>query len=94
MLKIMDNDIYRSSVKVGSFDTRHIWAHDGKKLGYFEDRYVYATDGRKLAWIEGNYLDSGSGSSTRISLDKVNESIVGGLLPEIGRCAIYVLVGA
>ncbi len=93
MLKIRGNDIFRNAEKVGYFDNNDIKARDGRKLGYFDSKYVYAIDGRRLAWIEGNYLDSGSGSNTRVSLDKVNENIVGGLLPIMGKCAIFVLIG-
>jgi len=93
MLKITNNDIYRNGQKVGYFTERYIMSRDGSKLGYFDSKYVYGMDGRRLAWLEGNYLDSGSGSATRVSLSDVNERIIGGLLPIMGKCAIYVLIG-
>ena len=93
MLKIIGNDICRRGQKVGYFDDNDIKGSNGRKLGYFDSRYVYSVDGRRLAWIEGNYLDSGSGNNSRVSLDIVNAKIVGGLLPIMGKCAIYVLIG-
>ena len=90
MVKLIGNDILRSGEKIGWVEGNRIRAHDGKLLGYFEDRYVYSEDNRKLAYMEGNRLCSGN---TNISLEKVNEAIEGGLLPEVGKCAIYVLLG-
>lgn len=92
MIKIEGNDIWRNGQKVGWIDSNHIRAHDGVKLGYFEGNYVHSNDGEKIAYIDGAYLHQESGG-TKVSLDKVNEEIVGGLLPEIGKCAIYVLIG-
>ena len=94
MLKIIGNDICRSGRKIGYFTDRYIISSDGTKLGYFDNKYVYSMNGRKLAWIEGGYLDTGSGSGSRVPLAKVSKSIVGGVLPLMGNCAIYVLIGA
>jgi hypothetical protein len=95
MLKIKGNDIYRSSEKVGYIEEHRILSHAGKKLGYFDGTHIYGNDGDKVGYISGNYLYSeGDGSSERVSLDEVNENIVGGLLPQIGKCAVYMLIGA
>ena len=67
---------------------------DGKKLGYFQDRFVYDMDAHKIAYIEGDYLVSeGSGSEARLNLEKVAEEVQGGVLSELGKCAVYVLLG-
>jgi len=51
-------------------------------------------DGRKIAYIEEDYLISeGSGTEAKIRLDQVAENVQGGVLPEIGKCAVYVLLG-
>ena len=96
MIKIEGKDIWRGGEKIGWTEGNHVWDHAGKKIGYFEDRYVYGADGRKLAYIEGDYLVSygGSGSEARIPLDKVAENMEGGVLPELGKCAVYVLLGS
>jgi len=92
MVKIVGNDIWRSGEKIGFIDGDHIRTHDGHRIGYFEGNYVYNQDGNKTAEIENGYLVS-YGGNARIPLDKVNESIEGGVLPEIGKCAVYVLLG-
>lgn len=95
MLKIRGNDIVRGTDKVGYFEEHRIFSHAGKKLGYFDGNHIYSADGDRIGYVEGNYLYSdGSGNSERISLDKVNTSIVGGLLPQVGKCAVYMLIGA
>ncbi len=94
MLKITGNDIWRSGQRVGWVEGNYVRAHDGKKLGYFEGNFIYGMDGHKLAYVEGDYLRSESSSTTKISIDKVNESIEGGMLPVIGKCAVYMLIGA
>jgi len=93
MLKIIDNDIMRSGQKVGWIEGNDIRARDGRKLGYFVGNFVYGAEGHKQAYIEGNYLHSESSSTTKVSLDKINESVEGGMLPEIGKCAVYMLIG-
>lgn len=95
MVKIIGNDIWRGGQKIGYIDgNSRVFAHDGKKLGYFQDKYVYNQEGVRTAYIEEDHLVSYGGSSNaRIPLDKVNESIEGGVLPEIGKCAVYVLLG-
>jgi hypothetical protein len=92
MIKIVGNDIWRGGEKVGFIDGNYIRAHDSRKLGYFEDRFVYSEEGHKLAYVEGDHLFSEGGSAT-VPLERVNEEIVGGVLPEIGKCAVYVLLG-
>ena len=94
MIKIDGNEIYRNYDKVGSVSGNYIYDRDGDKIGYFEENYIYDRDGNKQAYIEGAYLLSYSGGSLRVSLDKINESIEGGVVSEIGKCAIYVLLGS
>ncbi len=92
MVKIVGNDVWRNGEKIGFIDGTHVRTHDGKRIGYFEGNYVYNEDGDRTAYIEEDHLVS-YGGGARIPLDKVNESIEGGVLPEIGKCAIYVLLG-
>jgi hypothetical protein len=94
MVKILGNDIWRGGEKIGWIDGDHIRDRDGKKLGYFEDKYVYNLDGRKIAYIEEDHLVSvGSGNEAKVDLDKVAEEVQGGVLSELGKCAVYVLLG-
>ena len=93
MLKILGNDIWRGGEKIGFIESNHVRDHNNKKLGFFEGKFVYDEDGHKIAYIEGDHLFSSTGGNARVQLEEVNEKIVGGVLPEIGKCAIYVLLG-
>ena len=93
MVKIIGHDIWRGGQKIGWIDGDRIRTHDDKKLGYFEGNYVYSEEGHKLAYMEGDHLISYGGNS-KIPLEKVSEAIEGGVLPLIGKCAVYVLLGS
>ena len=94
MVKIIGNEIWRSGEKIGWVEDDHIRDRAGKRLGYFRDRFVYDMDDHKIAYIEQDYLISqGSGSEAKIRLNEVAENIEGGVLSEIGKCAVYVLLG-
>ena len=83
----------RNGQKVGWIETYRIFNHDGKKLGYFDGDSVHGADGRKIGYINGSYLYDESGSSAKVSLDKINDSVEGGMLTEIGKCAVFMLIG-
>ncbi len=90
MIKLSGNEIYRNGQEAGWIEGNHIIAHGDRKLGYFEGNSVFSIEGHKLAYMEGNNLYVGS---AEVSLDKINKNIIGGSVSEIGRCAIYVLIG-
>lgn len=89
---MIGNDITRDGQKVDWIEGNDIRAHDGQKLGYFSSNDVYDVGGHKLAYIEGDYLHS-EGSSAKVSLDKINGSVTGGMLSEIGKCAVFMFIG-
>jgi hypothetical protein len=93
MVKIDGNNVYRGAEKIGFISGNYIYDQDGDKVGYFEDNYVYDREGNRQAYIQEDYLESYSGSSSKVSLDKINESVEGGVLSEIGKCAVYLLLG-
>jgi len=94
MVKILGNDVWRAGQKIGWVEGYFVKDRDGKKIGYFRDRFVYDVNDRKIAYIEGDYLISqGSGSEAKINLDKVAENVEGGVLSELAKCAVYVLLG-
>ena len=93
MIEIKGIDIWRGGQKIGWLDGYHIRAHDNKRLGYFESNYIYGENGHKLAYVAGDYLYSEGGNNNRIPLEKVNEEITGGVMDEIAKCAIYILLG-
>jgi hypothetical protein len=94
MVKIIGNDVWRGGEKVGWIEGNYVKDRDDKRLGYFRDRFVYDMSDHKIAYIEQDYLISeGSGSEAKIRLDQVAENVEGGVLPEIGKCAVYVLLG-
>ena len=91
MVKIINNDILRDDRKIGYLNGNQVWSHDGKKLGFFEDNHIYDHDARKVAYIEGEFLyDEGGNKKARI--EEVMESVEG-ILSDLGRCAIYILLG-
>ncbi|MDE2001794.1 MAG: hypothetical protein KGI60_04505 [Patescibacteria group bacterium] len=91
MIKVIGHDLWRGGQKIGWAEENHVFAHDGKKLGYFSENHVFDVTGRKLAYVEGDHLYADG--SSRVSLETINENIVGGVLPEMAKCAIYVLLG-
>jgi hypothetical protein len=91
MLKIIHNDILRNDEKIGYLDGNQVWSHEGKKLGFFEDGHVYDYDAKKIAYLEGEFL-YGEDGSRKARLEEVTESIEG-VLPDLAKCAIYVLLG-
>jgi hypothetical protein len=93
MLKLIGNDIWRGENKIGYVEGHHIIDHNGKKLGYFTDHHVWNMNDDKIAYIEEDHLFTESGKS-KILLENVAETIEGGVLPIIGKCAIYILLGA
>ena len=94
MVKLIGNDVWRASEKIGWIEGNYVRDRDGKRLGYFQDQYVYDANARKIAFIEGDYLVSeGSGSEAKIRLNQIAEEVQGGVLSEIGKCAVYMLLG-
>ena len=91
MLKLLGNDIYRESEKIGWIEGDHIFAHDGKKLGYFDTKYIYSVDADRIAYIEGDELLDASGNR-KAHLEEITEAIEG-VLSVPCKCAIYVLIG-
>ena len=93
MIKITGNDVWRGGDKIGYIEENRIYSHDGVRLGYFEGTHVYNKDADKTAYIENDHLINYTGGSS-VSLETINEKIQGGVLSEIGKCAIYVLLGS
>jgi hypothetical protein len=91
MIKIVGNELWREGEKVGWVEGSHIRAHDGRKLGYVEGNFIYSEEGHKVAYIEEGHLFS-DGGNAKLPLEKVNEEVTGGVLPENAKCAIYVLL--
>jgi hypothetical protein len=92
MLKLIGNDIYRGEDKIGWLENNHVFDRNAKKLGYFDDAHVYDVDTTKIAYISGDILyDAGGAHKAR--LEDVLEAIEG-ILPNIAKCAIYILLGA
>jgi hypothetical protein len=92
MLKIIGNDVYRASEKIGWLEGNHVFAHDGRKLGYFDSVRIYDANGDKLAYVEGDALYDNAGSR-KAHLEEVSEAIEG-VLGTTGKCAIFVLLGS
>jgi 4-fold beta-flower domain-containing protein len=95
MVKLIGNYVWRGGEKVGWIDGNHVRDSADKRLGYFEDRFVYDMNGHRIAHIDQDYLVSEGGmmSEAKIRLDEIAENVQGGVIPEIGRCAVYILLG-
>lgn len=91
MLKIIDNDIYRGSSKVGYFFENDIYGAEGKKLGYVEDNDIYDANGRKAGFLDGNYIIASDGGKFRI--DENRKRVQGGSISDLMRVAIRLLIG-
>ncbi|MCL4405295.1 MAG: hypothetical protein M1361_00245 [Patescibacteria group bacterium] len=91
MIKIEGRDIWRDGSKVGWIEGDYVRASDGSRLGYFDSHYIYNSSGSKVAYVQGAYLCSNT-EDKKIPLDKVNEQVSGGMISDIARCAVYVLL--
>ena len=95
MVKLIDKSIYRGGEKIGWIENDHIFNHSGEKLGYFEGHSIYDHSGHKIAYIENDFLVPQGGSSTsKVRLEDVAGDVTGGVIPEIARAAIYILLGS
>ena len=91
MLKIVGNDIWRSSTKIGWIQENRVFSHDGKKLGYYTDNDIYEASGRKIAWVEADRLYTVDHEHFR--LEEVVHNVQGGPYPNMMRAMIKLLLG-
>lgn len=97
MIKLNGNEIWRGGEKIGWLDGHHICDRGGKRLGYFEDKFVFHEDGHKLAVIQEDFLVPYGAADTdmdKVRLGKIAEDVTGGVIPELARAAIYILLGS
>jgi len=95
MVNIAGNEIRRDGDIIGYIDGNYIRDNENNRLGYFDENqnYVYDQNANPIAYIDGGYLYSYASRSSYVDLDKINAGISGGVLPEIGKCAIYEFLG-
>lgn len=91
MLKIIENDIYRGSTKIGYVQDNDVFDSRGSKVGYFSDNDIYGRNGMKLGYIEANELIASDGRKIRV--DEIKRNIEGGSISDTERAAIYLLIG-
>ena len=93
MLKIIDNDIYRGSTKVGYFSGNDIYDEEGRKLGWYDEssQDIFRADGRKTPYRDHNELRTTDGKTMR--LDENRKRIQGGTVSDLERAAILLLIG-
>jgi len=92
MIKIVGNDIWRGSDKIGWIQDEKIFSHDGKKLGYFEGGHIFNADGYKIGYIEGNEIRSTTDERV-IHIEDNHEHVSGGEASDTCRAAIRLLLG-
>jgi len=93
MIKLVGNEIWRGGEKIGWVAGNHVFAHDGKKVGFFEANFIYSESDKKVARIEGDFLYAEGGES-KVPLEKIAEDVTGGVITDIARAAIYILLGS
>ena len=91
MISVDGDDVYRESTRIGYLSGTRVYDTLGAELGYYEDDRIYNPDGDKIAYLEDGYLYV---DDRKIHLDYVNEGVKGAGMSELGKCALYVLVGA
>jgi hypothetical protein len=90
---MIGNDIWRFGKKIGWIEGDYVRDRDGNRLGYFQDHFIFNADGDKVAYIEDGYLISQDPREEfRMALNHVAKEVEGGILSDIARCAIYVLL--
>ena len=95
MVKLIGNDIYRGGQKIGWLEGNHVRDRAGNRVGYFEENFVYNKDGHKIAYLEGDFfMPYGGSSASKVRLEQIAEDVTGGVIPEIARAAIYILLGS
>ena len=95
MIKMIGNDVWRSGEKIGWVEGDYVHDKEGNRLGYFQDHAIFDVDGHKIAYVGGGHLISqDADSEARVSLDDIDKVVKDCILPEIAKCAIYVLLGS
>ena len=92
MVKIVDNDIWRGTEKIGWIEGNDIYSAAGsRKVGYFTSNDIYDINGNKVGWIEGNFLKTIEGRSIRLEENRAR--IMGSTASDLTRAAIRLLLG-
>ncbi|MEK7212087.1 MAG: hypothetical protein AAB686_00220 [Patescibacteria group bacterium] len=91
MIKIVDNDIWRGSSKIGWLENNRVFDEDGIKVGHYQGNDIFDTDGIKVGYIMNNRLESNDGKS--FPLDDIRNKIAGSSAPDIIRAAVFLLIG-
>lgn len=91
MIKILDNELWRGSDKIGWLEINAIFDENGRKVGYFHGNDIFDGDGDKVGYVVNNRIHDMHGRE--IYLDDVREKIGGGSAPDIVRAAVYLLIG-
>ncbi len=94
MIKIIDNDLWRNSQKIGWLERNRIFDENGRELGYYDEgrHEIYnMSGGPRVAYMENNLIRSIDGRS--LQLDDIQEEVQGGAVSDLCRAAIWLLIG-
>lgn len=91
MIKIVGNDLWRGSDKIGWLELNSVFDENGRKLGYYRGNDIFDADGDKVAFLTGNRLYMSDGRE--IYADDIMEHVGGHGVPDIVRAMVYVLMG-
>lgn len=91
MIKILDNELWRGSDKIGWLELNSVFDENGRKVGYFHGNDIFDADGDKIAYVVGNRVHTMDGRD--IYQDDLAEHIEGAGVSDIARAAVYLLIG-
>lgn len=91
MIKILGNELWRGSDKIGWLELNSVFDENGRKVGYYHDNDIFDAEGDKVAYIVGNRLHTMDGRE--VYADDIMEHVSGGSAPDIVRAAVYLLIG-
>lgn len=91
MIKILDNELWRGSDKIGWLEMNSVFNENGVKVGYFHGNDIFEADGDKIGYIAGNRLYTTNGRE--IYEDDIMEHVSGSGVPDVVCAAVYLLIG-
>ncbi len=92
MIKLIGNDIWRETKKIGWVHEPYIYDHAGTKRGYVEGHYIHDMSGKKLAYLEGDYIKTEDGRTT-VKIEDNRAHVTGGSVSDLYRGAIRMFLG-
>jgi hypothetical protein len=91
MIKIVNNEIMRDGIKIGSIQGDHICDRNNKKLALFYGKEAFDMNNKRIAYIEDDYVIFPA-NNMKVRIEDDNQ-IVNGVVSDICRAAIRLVLG-